>query len=142
MSLLESEGGKRRLLGIEIPGIEHYNVGRDPEYRIRLKKHNGGLILAYALKPGNNIFLVETRLGEQYPVDAPITRIVSELAPSPHQFPGRVLCMWRQTSKRNTHKWDPSRFTSIFAVQATWRWLACYELWMTTGQWPIPEATA
>ena len=38
MSLLESEAGKRRLLSIEIPVIERYNEGRDPEFRIRLTR--------------------------------------------------------------------------------------------------------
>lgn len=142
MSLLLSEEGKRRLLSVEVPGIEHYNIGRDPAFRIRLRKSEGGLVMTYALKPGNNVHEVETRLGENYPVDAPLTRVVSRLELSPHQFPGQVLCMWRQTSKRNTHKWDPSRFTAIFAVQATWRWLACYELWMSSGEWPIPDAGA
>jgi hypothetical protein len=26
-------------------------------------------------------------------------------------------------------------------VQAAWRWLACYEIWHATGEWPLPEAT-
>jgi hypothetical protein len=25
-------------------------------------------------------------------------------------------------------------------VQAAWRWLACYEVWHETGEWPLPEA--
>ncbi len=30
--------------------------------------------------------------------------------------------------------------TCIFAVQAAWRWLAYYEIWHETGEWPLPEA--
>ena len=36
MSLLDSEAGKRRLLTVEIPVIERYNEGRDPDFRIVL----------------------------------------------------------------------------------------------------------
>jgi hypothetical protein len=28
----------------------------------------------------------------------------------------------------------------VFAALAAWRWLACYELWYETGEWPLPEA--
>ena len=35
MSLLDSEAGKRRLLSVEIPVIERYNEGRDPDFQIR-----------------------------------------------------------------------------------------------------------
>jgi hypothetical protein len=28
----------------------------------------------------------------------------------------------------------------VFAIQAAWRWLACYEIWHATGEWPLPEA--
>jgi len=48
--------------------------------------------------------------------------------------------MWRQGSTWATSRWDPSRFTSVFAVQAAWRWLACYEVWHETGDWPLPDA--
>ena len=50
------------------------------------------------------------------------------------------MCLWRQGSTRMTSRWDPSRFTCVFAVQAAWRWLACYEVWHETGEWPLPEA--
>jgi hypothetical protein len=23
---------------------------------------------------------------------------------------------------------------------AAWRWLACYEIWKQSGEWPLPEA--
>ena len=56
------------------------------------------------------------------------------------QLEGQTLCLWRQGSTRMTSRWDPSRFTCVFAVQAAWRWLACYEIWHETGEWPLPEA--
>ena len=70
----------------------------------------------------------------------PETRVVTPLKHCPHLLEGQTLCLWRQGSTRQTSRWDPAKFTAIFAVQAAWRWLACYEVWIASGQWPLPEA--
>ena len=70
----------------------------------------------------------------------PETRVLTALKHCPHLLEGQTLCLWRQGSTRATSRWDPSRFTCIFAIQAAWRWLACYEVWHETGEWPLPEA--
>ena len=140
MALLESEEGKRRLLTVEIPVIERYNEGRDDEYKIKLTKVGTSLVLRYKLKPTHNVYTLETRLGPNYPTVPPETRVLTPLKHCPHLLEGQTLCMWRQGSTRATSRWDPSRFTCVFAVQAAWRWLACYEVWHETGEWPLPEA--
>ncbi len=140
MGLLDTETGKRRLLTVEIPVLEKYNDGRAAEFRIRVSRVGGTLLLAYRLKPGHNIYEVETRLLSSYPTVPPETRILTQLKHCPHLLEGQTLCLWRQGSTRQTNRWDPSRFTCVFAVQAAWRWLACYELWHETGEWPLPEA--
>jgi hypothetical protein len=140
MGILDSEDGKRRLLSIELPVIEHYNNGRDPEFRIQIRKASGGLVLRYQLKPSHNIYLLETILGSHYPLIPPETRVQTQLKHCPHLLEGQLLCLWRQGSTRETHRWDPAKFTCIFAVQAAWRWLACYEIWYSSGEWPMPEA--
>ncbi len=140
MSLLDSEAGKRRLLSIEIPVIERYNEGREPAYQIRLSRLGGTLVLRYALKPCHNVYQLETRLVSSYPTVPPETRVLTPLKHCPHLLEGQTLCLWRQGSTRATSRWDPSRFTCVFAVQAAWRWLACYEVWHETGEWPLPEA--
>ena len=70
----------------------------------------------------------------------PETRVLTALKHCPHLLEGQTLCLWRQGSTRAGSRWDPARFTCIFAVQAAWRWLACYEVWHETGEWPLPEA--
>lgn len=142
MGLLDSDQGKRRLLTVEIPVIERYNKGRDPEYRIRTVPAGGALALRYRLKPGHNIYELETRLFSTYPTTPPETRVLTPIKPCPHLLEGQTLCLWRQGSTRQTSRWDPAKFTCVFAVQAAWRWLACYEIWHTTGEWPLPEAAA
>jgi hypothetical protein len=140
MGLLDSEVGKRRLLAVEIPVIERYNEGRDPDFRIRLERQSNLLVLRYRLKPVHNVYELETRLFSSYPITPPETRVLTPIKPCPHLLEGQTLCMWRQGSTRQTSRWDPARFTCVFAIQATWRWLACYEIWHDTGEWPLPEA--
>ena len=140
MGLLDTETGKRRLLAVEIPVIEKYNEDRDPDYRIRVNRVSNSLVLHYRLKPAHNIYDMETRLLPSYPTLPPETRVLTILKHCPHLLEGQTMCLWRQGSTRQTSRWDPSKFTCIFAVQAAWRWLACYEVWHETGEWPLPEA--
>lgn len=140
MGLLDTEAGKRRLLTVEIPVIERYNAGRDPDYKIRVAKQGTGLVLSYRLKPMHNVYELETRLLSTYPVVPPETRVLTALKACPHMLEAQTLCLWRQGSTRITSRWDPGQYTSVFAVQAAWRWLACYEVWFASGEWPLPEA--
>ncbi len=140
MGLFDTDAGKRRLLAVEVPVIEAYNDGRDPDFRVRAARVGGTLVLAYALKPGHNVYRVETRLLSSYPAVPPETRVLTPLKHCPHLLEGQTLCLWRQGSTRPANRWDPAKFTCVFAVQAAWRWLACYEVWYATGEWPLAEA--
>jgi hypothetical protein len=140
MGLLDTDAGKRRLLSVEIPVIERYNLGREPAYRVQVARVGGALVLRYRLKPCHNAYQLETRLLSSYPTVPPETRVVTPLQHCPHLLEGQTICLWRQGSTRATSRWDPSRFTCVFAIQAAWRWLACYEIWHDTGEWPLPEA--
>jgi hypothetical protein len=140
MGLLDSEQGKRRLLSVEIPVIERYNEGREPEYRIRVIPMGATVVLRFRLKPMHNPYDLETRLLSGYPTVPPETRVITKLKHCPHLLESQTLCMWRQGSTRAGSRWDPAKFTSVFAIQAAWRWLACYEVWHETGEWPWPEA--
>jgi hypothetical protein len=140
MGLLDSEAGKRRLLSVEIPILERYNAERDDAFKIKVVRQKSRLLLRYALKPMHNVYELETVLPAEYPTLPPETRVVTTLAFCPHLLEGQILCMWRQGSNWQTSRWDPAKFTCVFAVQAAWRWLACYEIWHETGDWPLPEA--
>ena len=140
MGLLDTELGKRRLLSVEVPAIEKYNEGREQGFRIAVTRVGGALVLGYLLKPCHNPYRLETRLLSSYPTVPPETRVLTPLKHCPHLLEGQTLCLWRQGSTRAGSRWDPAKFTCIFAVQAAWRWLACYEIWHDTGEWPLPEA--
>src|SRR5260370_31533201 len=100
MGLLDSEQGKRRLLSVEIPVIERYNDGREPEDRIRGVPMGATVVLRYRLKPAHNPFDVETRLLSGYPTVPPETRVVTPLKHCPHLLERPTLCMWRPVSTR------------------------------------------
>lgn len=140
MGLFDTESGKRRLLTVELPAIEKYNEGREESFRVRVVRSKHQLLLCYRLKPCHNTYELETRLEASYPIIPPITRIVTPIRHCPHLLEGQTTCLWRQGSARETNRWDAAKFTCIFAIQATWRWLACYEIWHTTGEWPMPDA--
>ncbi len=140
MGLLDTETGKRRLLSVEIPVIERYNDGRASAFQIRVTRVGGALVLRYALKPAHNVYELETRLLSTYPAVPPETRVLTPMKQCPHLLEGQTMCLWRQGSTRATSRWDPARFSCVFAIQAAWRWLACYEVWHETSEWPLPEA--
>jgi len=140
MGLLDTELGKRRLLSVEIPAIEKYNEGRDPAFRVAVTRVGSSLVLGYQLKPVHNPYRLETRLLSSYPTVPPETRVLSPMKHCPHLLEGQTLCLWRQGSIRAASRWDPAKYTAVFAIQAAWRWLACYEIWHETGEWPLPEA--
>src|SRR3979490_524383 len=125
MGLLDSEAGKRRLLSVEIPVIERYNDGREPDYKIRVVPLGSSLVLRYRLKPAHNVYQLETRLLSSYPTVPPETRVVTPLKHCPHLLEGQTLCLWRRGSTRQSSRWDPARFTCVFAVQPAWRPRAC-----------------
>src|SRR3954471_12643261 len=117
MGLLDSEAGKRRLLSVEIPVIERYNDGRDPAFKIQVVRLGSTLVLRYRLKAGHNVYQLETRLVSSYPPVPPGTRVVTRMTHCPHLLEGQPLCLWRRGSPRATSRWDPSRFSCIFAIQ-------------------------
>lgn len=141
MTLLCSEAGKRRLLAVEIPILERYNQDRADEFKIKIARAGSDFVLRYRLKPMHNVYELETLLPPGYPTLPPETHVLTPLKPCPHLLDGQFLCMWRQGSTRESSRWDPAKFTCVFAVQAAWRWLACYEIWHATGEWPLPDAT-
>jgi hypothetical protein len=140
MGLFDTEAGKRRLLTVEVPVIERYNEGREPDFAIRAERVGPTLVLRYQLKPVHNVYRLETRLLASYPAVPPETRVLTPLRGSPHLLTDQTLCLWRQGSTRQASRWDPAKYTCVFAVQAAWRWLACYEVWRVSGEWPFPEA--
>ena len=140
MGLLDTEAGKRRLLCVEIPAVERYNEGRDPDFKVQIVRGGSALVLRYRLKPCHNVYRWRRGCTPATRPSRRRRRVLTPLRHCPHLLEGQTLCLWRQGSTRDASRWDPAKFTCVFAIQAAWRWLACYEIWHETGEWPLPEA--
>jgi len=90
--LFDNEAGKRRLLNRGNPVIERYNEGRDEAFKIRLSRADVRSSFRYRLKPGHNVYEVETRLGPSYPIVPPKRRILTPLVLCPH-LPRRTIAL-------------------------------------------------
>ena len=104
----------------EIPVIERYNQGRDPEFRIKLVRQAGGLILRYQLKPAHNVYLLETRLYPSYPTTPPETRIVTPIkhCPCTSAGPGADVPVETGSTPGKRKPLGPGpNSTCIFAIQ-------------------------
>jgi hypothetical protein len=55
---------------------------------------------------------------------------------APHIYPDRYLCLHYPPDE----SWQPSKFIADTIVPWAAYWLACYELWLLTGEWYGPEA--
>ena len=82
MGSLDTEPGKRRLLCVEIPAVERYNEGRDPDFKVQVVRGGSLLTLRYRLKPCHNIYVLENRLHSGYPDSS--TRNLRLLPPDAH----------------------------------------------------------
>jgi len=140
MGIMDNPVSKERLLRVELPAIQAYNNQRDAEYCVSVEPKGGELLIKYRLKPAHNIYELVTSLPESYPVAPPVTRVTTKLEPCPHLLYQQTLCLWKQGSRLADSRWDPARFTVVFAIQAAWRWLACYENWIVERKWPMPDA--
>ena len=101
---------------------------------------NTSLVLRYRLKPGHNVYDLETRLVSSYPTVPPETRVLTPLSHCPHLLEGQTLCLWRQGSTRTEQPLGSGAVHLYFRPPGRLCWLACYEIWHETGEWPLPEA--
>lgn len=140
MGIMDNPLSKERLLNVELPAIQAYNNQRDPDFRVVVEPKGSDLLLKYRLKPAHNSYELVTALPDSYPIIPPTTRVITRIKPCPHLLSQQTLCLWKQGSRLANSRWDPARFTVVFAIQAAWRWLACYEIWFVDKIWPMPDA--
>jgi len=55
---------------------------------------------------------------------------------APHRYPDGSLCLYYPRDL----SWTPNAFIAETIIPWTALWLACYELWLCTGEWYGPEA--
>ena len=77
MGLLDTEAGKRRLLCVEIPAVERYNEGRDPDFKVQVVRGGSALTLRYRLLSPDGALAADLREDR---VDVGVFLMLSELA--------------------------------------------------------------
>jgi hypothetical protein len=72
------------------------------------------------------------------PPRSPRVRVLAPvLRPNfPHHYADGSLCVYHPPDA----SWTPSKFIADTIVPWAAYWLACYELWLPTGEWYGPEA--
>ena len=91
----------------------------------------GGVMALVALQISRDIYTLSILFQEDYPNSMPevyVRRPVLES--SPHRFLNNKICYL------HPYMWNPGRHDLTFVIQRSAKWLAKYEVFQQTGQWP------
>jgi hypothetical protein len=84
-----------------------------------------------------------------YPASPPEIIINAALpAGTPHlinlvrtSLPGARMCWYFPgENRRDRNIWNPASDTAALAIGAAHRWFLAFLMWLSTGQWPVPDA--
>lgn len=93
------------------------------------------------LKIEANEFRVWIIYPRDYPASPPEIIPVTDLpANTPHRLDGGRLCWYRPGAARGNNVWDPAHDSAALAVGVAYRWFLAFLVWMTTREWPVPDA--
>jgi hypothetical protein len=104
---------------------------------------------AYDLRLEGNVFPIRVAYPPDYPASPPELILRMELpGNTPHlwpqrrtNLPGARLCWYHPTSvTRSRNTWNPAEDTAAMAIGVAYRWCLAFTVWMTTSQWPVPDA--
>jgi hypothetical protein len=148
-------------LRTEMDAIELFNEHREPDLRLRGKKHaDGHLVFLVAFRPvagRPDKVRGELILPSEYPSVEPFARIDEPAISGRHVLPaslagalshgtlppswleessGRILCMYAHGGSPDS--WQP-RFSVIQAVLNVQMWTLCFLVHRQTGRWPLDE---
>lgn len=91
----------------------------------------GGVKALIALETSIRVYTLAVSFPEAYPNGMPDVHVRQpHLAPSPHRFPDNRICYL------HPHMWNPGRHDLTFVIKRAAKWLAKYEVYQQTGNWP------
>jgi hypothetical protein len=103
----------------------------------------------YTIEQEGNRLPVKVAYPREYPAQPPEIIIDAELPPgTPHTLyggstplPGLRMCwIYPMESRRRRNTWNPATDTAAMAVGAAHRWCLAFLIWLTTREWPVPDA--
>jgi hypothetical protein len=86
---------------------------------------------------------------DDYPASPPeivfgcnLPRGTPHVWPKPRTImPGYRMCWYYPgEQKRTRNVWNPATDTAAVAVAAAYRWCLAFVVWLSTEQWPVPDA--
>lgn len=91
---------------------------------------------------GNNRLPIRIHYPSDYPASPPSIVIRAAMpAGTPHLLTGNQMCWYYPgENKRNKNTWSPSRDTAAVCVGVAQRWFYAFLVWISVGQWPVPDA--
>jgi hypothetical protein len=104
----------------------------------------------YDLRLEGNVFRLRVVYPPDYPASPPELILTSPLPNNtPHLWPqkrtvlpGPRLCWFHPSGGRSRNVWNPAADTAAMAIGVAYRWCLAFTVWMTTAQWPVPDATS
>ena len=91
----------------------------------------GGVMALIALETSRHIYVLAVSFPESYPSSMPEVHVRQPaLASSPHQYVNNRICYL------HPHMWNPGRHDLMFVIQRSAKWLAKYEVYQQTRNWP------
>ena len=94
----------------------------------------GSLMALIALQPNRRVYTLGVSFPQSYPNAMPhVTVRQPTLEWSPHTYTNGQICYL------HPHFWNPGQHDLTFVIQRTAKWLAKYEVYRQTGEWPGAE---
>ncbi|MDE0082168.1 MAG: hypothetical protein OXT72_05930 [Gammaproteobacteria bacterium] len=91
----------------------------------------GGVVVLIALETSRRYYTLAVSFPESYPNGMPEVHVrTPALASSPHRYPNNRICYLYPSM------WNPGRHSLTFVIQRAAKWLAKYEVYQQTGNWP------
>ena len=103
----------------------------------------------YTINLEGNRFPIRVVYPEDYPASPPELLLCRSLpAGTPHLFPNartpvsgsRMCWFYPGETARTRNTWNPATDTAAIAVGAAHRWCLAFMVWISTGNWPVPDA--
>lgn len=91
----------------------------------------GGVMALIALETSRHVYTLAVFFPKSYPNEMPKVHVRRPaLRPSPHMYSNDRICFL------HPHMWNPGRHDLTFVIQRVAKWLAKYEVYQQTGNWP------
>lgn len=91
----------------------------------------GGVTVLIALETTRDIYTLNVSFPDSYPNDMPEVHVRRPpLEWSPHRYPNNRICYL------HPRMWNPGRHDLTFVIKRAAKWLAKYEVYRQTKEWP------